>query len=480
MLRRPTRSPQTLRYAKRKPRRSGAFVVNRRTSLVAQTAGHTRVAEVAHEAVARARLIPEDVRLVTAKVVGDYGVVPGLRRSVAERIGRDYDPARDWGGPGGDVAREVVGRNLHATRAEKRDADPRERHPAFLDTSWALSGVVLDRVGFHLEAAHGLARESFEEHASAVVVDRVSGEGAVVGAADPDAPRAARDAVADDLGVVVGPFRPEDGDARIAETAHIVGDDLGARRIEDSHAAYGAVRDVVGDDLGAGRFVGDDHAKPVAYEIVPLDGGIRALLSFDPLVVASSYDVVHDLGARTDTDQDALFGGFSAAYNMVLRDSAVDAPAKGDPSSEIACDTVSHNSSVASGENVDHGRVLVLEPPDREAGNAHIAHALVDLFGFGVKVAEDANSLRSESLRAGRVCFGSGGRFDHGVLSRRLVPVLEDHHVLSVNSPHDYGVAWIGSVYGLLYGFARHNDRAIRDGGSNPHRQSQPACHQQG
>src|SRR5919112_2289546 len=208
-----------------------------RTSLITQTAGHALVAVVAHEAVARARLVPVDVRLVIAKVVAGDGVVLRFRRSVAERIGRDYDPARDWGGARGDVAREVVALNLHATRAEKRDADPRERHPAFLDTSWALSGVVLDRVGVHLEAAHGLARESFEEHASAVVVDRVSGEGAAVGDGDPDAPRAARDAVADDLGVVVGPFRPEDGDARITETAHIVGDDLGARRIDDSHAA---------------------------------------------------------------------------------------------------------------------------------------------------------------------------------------------------------------------------------------------------
>src|SRR5215213_5788001 len=112
MFRRPTRSPETLRYAKRKPRRSGAFLVNRRTSLVAQTAGHTRVAEVAHKAVARARLIPEDVRLVTAKVVAGYGVVGGLRRCVVVRIVRDHDPARDRGGPRGDVAREVVGGNL--------------------------------------------------------------------------------------------------------------------------------------------------------------------------------------------------------------------------------------------------------------------------------------------------------------------------------------------------------------------------------
>ena len=38
--------------------------------------------------------------------------------------------------------------------------------------------IVLDRVGFHLEVAYGLRRESFEEHAGAVVVDRVSGDGA--------------------------------------------------------------------------------------------------------------------------------------------------------------------------------------------------------------------------------------------------------------------------------------------------------------
>src|SRR5215213_1085410 len=75
-----------------------------RTSLVAQTARHATVAEVAHEAVARARLIPEDVRLVMAKVVADYGVVGGLRRSAKERIHPYHDPARDGGGTGGDVA----------------------------------------------------------------------------------------------------------------------------------------------------------------------------------------------------------------------------------------------------------------------------------------------------------------------------------------------------------------------------------------
>src|SRR5215203_3144210 len=268
MLRRPTSSPETLRYARESPTGAGPSWCTG-TSLVAQTAGHASVAEVAQEAVARARLVPEYVRLVMAKVVADDGVVPGFLRSVAERIGRDYDPARDWGGARGDVARDLISRNLHVTRAEKRDADPRERHPAFLDTSWALSGVVLNRVGFHLEVTYRLARESFEEHASAVVADRVSGEGAVVGAADPDAPRAARDVVADDLGVVFGPFRPEDGDARITETAHIVGEDLGAGRVEDNRAAEGVVRDVVARDGGVAALLDKDPTVGAAFDIVP-------------------------------------------------------------------------------------------------------------------------------------------------------------------------------------------------------------------
>src|SRR5918995_3409575 len=125
MLRRPTSSPETLLYASESPAGAGPSWL-KGTSLVAQTAGHTRVAEVAQEAVARARLIPEDVRLVMAKVVADDGVVHGLSRSDAEGVRRDHNPARDGGGAGGDVAREVVGRNLHARRAEKRDADPRE------------------------------------------------------------------------------------------------------------------------------------------------------------------------------------------------------------------------------------------------------------------------------------------------------------------------------------------------------------------
>src|SRR5918993_2804942 len=112
MLRRPTPSPETLLRARESPAGAGPSWCTR-TSLVAQTAGHATVAEVAQEAVARARLIPEDVRLVRAKVVAGDGVVGGLRRCVVVRIVRDHDPARDRGGPRGDVARDLVARNLH-------------------------------------------------------------------------------------------------------------------------------------------------------------------------------------------------------------------------------------------------------------------------------------------------------------------------------------------------------------------------------
>src|ERR687898_3074089 len=231
----------------------------------------------------------------------------------------------------------------------KHDPDPREV-PAELRGS-TRARIVLDRVAFHLQANYGFIKsERFDHHASAVIADRVSGEGAAVGELEEDAPCPARDAVADDLADVACPFRPEDGDARFTGADYVVGDDLGAGRTEDKHAGCGAVRDVVGEELGPGR-VDEDHAKRVVYEIIP-----------------------RDRGARTGLHDDAFGVGFRAAYNMVLRDSGVDALAKGNPFSDIAFDTVSHNTSVTSGENVDHERVLVLEAPEREARNSHITH----------------------------------------------------------------------------------------------------------
>src|SRR5829696_8331401 len=358
---------QNAALRKRKPRRSGAFVVNRRTSLVAQTAGHTRVAEVAHEAVARARLIPEDVRLVTAKEVADYGVVHGLRLSFAVRIHRDHDPARDTGGPRGDVAREVVARNLHVPRAQKRDADPREV-PVELRGS-TRARIVLDRVGFHLDATYRslLKSVSFDEHASAVVVDRVCGDKASFSVGDVHAPRAARDVVANDLGVVVGPFRPEDGDARITGVAYVVGDDLGAGRFFDEHAEV-VVRDVVGEDLRLGGVCGEDPTV-IACEGIVRDSSIAfSLKNGDPRLLVVREIVILDSVVET----------FGTNPN---------------PGAVVAHDMVTFNSSVAGAENVDHDCPLALvrllfEASDREARNAHVSHALpFELAGFEVHVA---------------------------------------------------------------------------------------------
>src|SRR5215216_3604792 len=152
MLRRRTSSPETLRYASESPAGAGPSWCTR-TSLVAQTARLASVAEVAQEAVARARSIPEDVRLVTAKRVADDGVVGGFRRSATERVRRDYDPARDGGGAGGDVAREMVAPDLHTACAEKPDPYPRECRLAL--RGWALLGVVLDLVAHYLIVANG-------------------------------------------------------------------------------------------------------------------------------------------------------------------------------------------------------------------------------------------------------------------------------------------------------------------------------------
>src|SRR5215208_3794410 len=364
---------QNAALRKRKPRRSGAFLVNRRTSLVTQTAGHASVAEVAQEAVARARLVPEDVRLVMAKVVAGYGVVPGLRRSA---VRRDYDPARDTGGARGDVAREVVARKLHATRANKRDPDPREIAIELPGSTRAR--IVLDRVAFHLELTYRFRLESIEEHASAVVVDRVSGEGAAVGVFDEDAPRAARDVVADDLrvcGFLAGQVRSHD-----AKTADVVGDDGGSRRVDV------------------------EDAGPVVFEIIPRDSGIDAILvNLDREVVFgdASDIILHDRGvARIACNNDPFGVGIRVAYDIILRDSGVDVLASDDPAGDFAYETVSHNSSVAGSEKVDREQSLlfILEAPEREASNAHTLHALVDLEGIEVYVANNANALRSESL----------------------------------------------------------------------------------
>jgi hypothetical protein len=233
-----------------------------------------------------------------AEVVGDDGVVPGLRRSA---VRRDYDPARDTGGARGDVAREVVARKLHATRADKRDADPREEIAIELPGS-TRARIVLDRVAFHLEITHRFRLESIEEHASAVVVDRVSGVGAAVGVFDEDAPRAARDVVANNL--------------RVRPLLH--------ESQEDPHNTGPA--NIVGEDLGPGG-VNDEHAGPVAYEIIPRDSGIDAILVNLDRAVAfgdASDNILHDCGvARIACNNDPFGVGIRVAYNIILRDSFV-------------------------------------------------------------------------------------------------------------------------------------------------------------
>src|SRR5215208_3878703 len=389
MLRRPTSAPKTLLYASESPAGAGPSWCTR-TSLVAQTAGHASVAEVAQEAVARARLIPEDVRFVAAEVVADYGVVHGLRISFAVRIHRDHDPARDTGGPRGDVAREVVGRNLHVPRAMKHDPNPREV-PVELRGS-TRARIVLDRVAFHLGATYRslLKSVSFEEHASAVVVDRVSGDKASFSVGDVHAPRAARDVVANDLGVVVGPFRPEDDDARFTGAAYVVGDDCGAGRFDDTRGEYGAVRDVVGDDLGAGRFF-DEHAEVVVRDVVGEDLRLCGVCGEDPTVIACEGIVRDSSVAFSLKNGDPRL---LVVREIVILDSVVETfGTNPNPGAVVAHDMVTFNSSVAGAENVDHDCPLALvrllfEASDREARNAHVSHTLpFELAGFEVHVA---------------------------------------------------------------------------------------------
>src|SRR5215211_1664667 len=296
-----------------------------------------------------------------AKVVADDGVVHGLRRSAAVRVRRDYDPARDTGGARGDVAREVVARKLHATcRAKKRDADSRDIPVVFRRSTRA--SIVLDRVTSHLEANYVFIKlVSFEEHASAVVADRVSGDGASFSyVADVDAPPPARDVVANDLGVVVGPFRPEDDDARITGAAYVVGEDLGAGRFDDNRAGDGAVRDVVGDDLRTGR-VSDGHAEPVAYEVVLLAGGVGGPVLYLDRDLAFGFafgvaldNILHDFGIEGAVcNKDARSVAFGVAYDIIVQDGDVDAPANDDPAGDIAYCTVILNGGVASAGKVD-------------------------------------------------------------------------------------------------------------------------------
>src|SRR5215208_3672214 len=115
----------------------------------------------------------------------------------------------------------------------------------------------------------------------------------------------------------------------------------------------------------------------------------------------------------------------------------------------------------------------VPEVSDREARYGDVLHVLRDLTGLQVYVTQGAQARRP-TRRAWSV-----GRLEHGFVAHQRDPVLADHHVLSVNSPHDDSVARIGSIYGLLDGLARPNDRALCSGGADlGDGQGHPACHQ--
>ena len=94
--------------------------------------------------------------------------------------------------------------------------------------------------------------ESFEEHASAVVVDRVSGDGAAVGVGDVDAPRAARDVVADDLGALLARSGPEMKIPVSPERLISLERILVPVRVDDKHADAVVSCEVVARDSGIG------------------------------------------------------------------------------------------------------------------------------------------------------------------------------------------------------------------------------------
>src|SRR5215211_2909352 len=232
-------------------------------------------------------------------------------------------------------------------------------------------------------------------------------------------------------------------------------------------------------------------AGDTARDIITLDEGVNVCLKVDLTFGIGGRDViaferiVSDRSVALFPNEDPIV---AVVREIVILDSVVETfDSNPDPGAAVAHDMVTFNSNVAGAEDVYHVLpetllLLLLESPDREARNAHVSHARAgELAGFDVHVAWEANSFRSIDLRAGRVRSGSWGSFDNGVLSAQLYPVLADHHVLSVNSPDHDGVARMGSVYGLLDGLARPNDRALCSGGADlGDGQGHPACHQHG
>ena len=274
----------------------------------------------------------------------------------------------------------MVARNLHATRAKKRDADPRE----FLSNFAARHERVLFSTVLPFTSkpptcsSNWSASKNMPAQLLWIVFPAMEPPLVV---ADVDAPRAARDVVANDLGVVVGPFRPEDEMPVSPERL------MSLERIlvpVESRITVPMVLSV----MSLERIlvpVGLPTTTPTHFpEIIPRDSGIDA--SFSSTIDREGPSgmlpdiILHDRGvARIACNNDPFGVGIRVAYNIILRDSGVDVLASDDPAGDIAYETVSHNSSVAGTEKVDREQSLLpllLEAPEREASNAHALHAL--------------------------------------------------------------------------------------------------------
>src|SRR5215217_8822422 len=102
------------RHAPR-PCSGGTSIRSGATSTRAQASRLARLAIVGCQAIARAALVPEDVRLVSQDRVTDEGVVGGRRLS--EALAHDH-PTGEGRGPGWNVMDYVVPLHLHTSSPE--------------------------------------------------------------------------------------------------------------------------------------------------------------------------------------------------------------------------------------------------------------------------------------------------------------------------------------------------------------------------
>src|SRR5215212_4372526 len=152
-----------------RPRPGGTSIRSGATSPSAQASRLARLAVVGCQAIARAALVPEDVRPVSEDRVADDGVVGGRRPS--EALDHDH-PAGEARGPGWNVMDYVVPFNLHTPSPEQRDADSGERRGIF--EGRACARVVRYLVTSNAERARGTRRIGEEQHPQAVVVHFVA------------------------------------------------------------------------------------------------------------------------------------------------------------------------------------------------------------------------------------------------------------------------------------------------------------------